>query len=237
MSILPLYRSWLEPNRYVWSPSVVKLEARLRIAGTSYKTALGSVRTAPKSTNNQSSAPATIGDSTVIIKHVTERGCLQRTNVLKVLSSNYSLYRRFYSHLGASPSSQTAYTIRDHVLSAVTYPIRILVCLLIYCATVQTLHGQGKGRYSAEEIQGFREEAWGAVDDLLVAFKDKARNHGGPSWVLSGEKPTEADATGFGFGFGLIWPKTKELVMGLPQMREYAKRIHDAYFLDYEWVE
>ncbi len=33
-------------------------------------------------------------------------------------------------------------------------------------------------------------------------------------------------------------PKTRELVMGFPVMREYARGIHDVYFPDYErWDE
>jgi hypothetical protein len=74
MPNLTLYRGWLEPNRYVWSPFVTKLEARLRFANAPYKAASGSVRTAPKGkipyieiTDEDSSN--SIGDSTLIIKH------------------------------------------------------------------------------------------------------------------------------------------------------------------------
>lgn len=85
---LTLYRGWLEPNRYVWSPFVVKLEARLRFAGVPYKTASGSVKTAPKgkipyieiTNGDDGSTPASIGDSTLIIKHLIERGTLQDLN-------------------------------------------------------------------------------------------------------------------------------------------------------------
>jgi hypothetical protein len=93
--------------------------------------------------------------------------------------------------------------MRDHALGAIPYPIRILVGLLIYRSTVQTLHGQGTGRYTDGEIQSFRVEVWEAVNDLLVASKaKKAQVHGdedGPFWVLGGNDPTEADAALFGF--------------------------------------
>ncbi|KAL4997860.1 hypothetical protein BDV10DRAFT_168657 [Aspergillus recurvatus] len=259
MSSFTLYRGWLEPNRYVWSPFVVKLEARLRIAGVPYKTASGSVQTAPKGkipyieisdgdNDSISSAPSTIGDSTLIIKHLTERGILQDLNAglprpekAHDLAVRALLEDKAYFYNTRERWTENYYTMRDHVLSAVPYPIRIFVGLLIYRSTVQTLHGQGAGRYSAEEIQGFREEAWGAVNDLLVASKEKAQNRGGPFWVLGGEKPTEADTTVFGFVISALiceaGPKTKEFVKGLPVMREYARRIHDAYFPDYEWVE
>jgi hypothetical protein len=43
-----LYRGWDEGGRHVWSPFVIKLEARLRLAGVAYKTDIGSARSAPK---------------------------------------------------------------------------------------------------------------------------------------------------------------------------------------------
>lgn len=96
--------------------------------------------------------------------------------------------------------------MRDHVLGAVPYPIRVVVGLLIHRTMVQTLHGQGTGRYSADEVQEFRIEAWNAVNDLLVASKVKKSQHqeqqgdaDQPFWVLGGEEPTEADTTVFGF--------------------------------------
>lgn len=163
--------------------------------------------------------------------------------------------------------------MRDHVLGAVPYPIRVVLGMFIHRSMVQTLHGQGTGRYSADEIQEFRVEAWNAVNDLLVASKAKQTQHqaqegdaGRPFWVLGGEEPTEADTTVFGFVISALictayvpllpllpfgsWnpsmkililfsgPKARELVMGFPVMREYARRIHDGYFPDYElWDE
>ncbi|KAL3436680.1 hypothetical protein BDV09DRAFT_43489 [Aspergillus tetrazonus] len=253
---LTLYRGWLEPNRYVWSPFVVKLEARLRFAGVPYKTASGSVKTAPKgkipyieiTDGDDGSTPASIGDSTLIINHLIERGILQdlnaglsRSDRAHDLAARALLEDKLYFYNTRERWTENYYTMRDHVLSAIPYPIRVLVGLLIYRSTVQTLHGQGTGRYSADEIEKFREEVWGAVNDLLVASKVKAQDRAGPFWVLGGETPTEADATVFGFVVSALiceaGPKTKELVMGLPVTREYARRIHDTYFPDYEWVE
>ncbi|KAL6238972.1 hypothetical protein BDW75DRAFT_236919 [Aspergillus navahoensis] len=165
-------------------PLVVKLEARLRIAGVPYKTASGSVQTAPKGeipyieitdgddsrTSNRSSAPATIGDSTLIIKHLTERGILQDLNAGLSRSKEHMIWQ-----FTRERWTENYYAMRDHVLSAVPYPFHILVGLLIYRSTVQILHGQGTGRNSAE-IQGFREEAWRAGNDLLVASSEKAQN-------------------------------------------------------------
>ncbi|KAL4934364.1 uncharacterized protein BDV17DRAFT_286079 [Aspergillus undulatus] len=205
MPTLTLYRGWLLPSHYVWSPFVTKLEARLRLANNPYKTSSG------------------------------------RQNEYGLLED------KAYFHNTRERWTENYYTMRNHVLSAIPYPVRILVGLLIYRSTVQTLHGQGTGRYSAEEVQGFRVEAWKAVNDLLVASKAKAKevvgsDDGRPFWVLGGEAPTEADTTVFGFVVSVLvcdaGPKTREVVRGFPVIVEYARRIHNAYFPDYEgWAE
>ncbi|KAL3494789.1 hypothetical protein BJX62DRAFT_27800 [Aspergillus germanicus] len=259
MPNLTLYRGWLEPNRYVWSPFVTKLEARLRFANVPYKVASGSVRTAPKGkipyieiADEDSSN--SIGDSTLIIKHLVERniipdlnGSLSPTRRAHDLALRALLEDKAYFYNTRERWTENYHTMRDHALGAIPYPIRILVGLLIYRRTVQTLHGQGTGRYTDGEIQSFRVEVWEAVNDLLVASKaKKAQAHGdgedGPFWVLGGNDPSEADAALFGFVVsGLIstaGPKMKEVVSGFPVVLEYTKRIHDAYFPDYErWEE
>lgn len=50
--------------------------------------------------------------------------------------------------------------------------------------------------------------------------------------------PSDLESRGVDTDFLLSGPKARELVMGFPVMREYARRIHDAYFPDYErWDE
>lgn len=90
------------------------------------------------------------------------------------------------------------YTMRDHILSALPWPMRILVGNLIYRGAIKTLNGQGTGRYTADEIRAFRQEIWESINGLLVSSEARVAS-GGPFWVLGGEEPTEADATLFGF--------------------------------------
>jgi len=88
MSTITIYRGWLEPGRYVWSPFVTKGEARLRFANITYKTAVGTPKTAPKgkipyiaiTDGNEAETSTSIGDSTLIIKHLVERNILPDLN-------------------------------------------------------------------------------------------------------------------------------------------------------------
>jgi hypothetical protein len=68
------------------------------------------------------------------------------------------------------------------------------------------LHGQGVGRYTAEEARALKLEVWEEFEGLLRESRFKAGAGGGgggggkaPFWVLGGEEPTEADATVYGF--------------------------------------
>ena len=87
---LILCRGWLDTGKHVWSPFVIKLEARLRFAGVAYKTEVGSTRSSPKgkipyvecrgvrpSDNGQ---PEFLADSTLIIKQLVEWGVLEDIN-------------------------------------------------------------------------------------------------------------------------------------------------------------
>jgi hypothetical protein len=79
---LIVYRGWLDRGKYVWSPFVIKLEARLRFAGVPYRAEVGSTQKGPKGKipyvecrglQPNDSEPATFGDSTLIIKRLV--GC------------------------------------------------------------------------------------------------------------------------------------------------------------------
>lgn len=85
---ITLYRGWLDVGKHVWSPFVVKVEARLRFAGLKYVTEPGSARRAPKGKipyvecrDLASDEPGvTLGDSTLIIKELSEKGTIPDLN-------------------------------------------------------------------------------------------------------------------------------------------------------------
>ena len=95
------------------------------------------------------------------------------------------------------------YTMRDHALSAIPYPIRVVVGLLAYRRMIATLHGQGTGRFTNDEIKESKSEIWATIDGMLRASKSASAGEG-PFWVLGGEEPTEADATLFGFVISVL---------------------------------
>lgn len=130
--------------------------------------------------------------------------------------------------------------MRDHVFQALPYPVRVVIGIMVYRGTVSTLHGQGTGRYTAEEIAAFRQEIWEAVNDLLLASRAKAGKASSerPFWILGGENPTEADATLFGFIVSVLLctaaPDSQKVVKRFPVILDYADRIQGTYFPDYE---
>ncbi|KAF2809469.1 uncharacterized protein BDZ99DRAFT_463263 [Mytilinidion resinicola] len=251
-SSLTVYRGWPTVGAYVWSPFVIKLEARLRFSGTPYTTDSGSPLKAPKGKipyieyTDETNRTITLGDSTLIINHLTDSGTLPDLNATLSpgkkaidLALRALLEDKLYFYHTWERWTQNYYRMRDHVLSALPYPIRVLVGLLAYRKTVQTLYGQGTGRYSADEIRAFRLEIWENINVLLAASKAASTvdNHS-PFWILGGESPSEADAVVFGFVVSVLVctasPESRAVVRGFPMLVEYAKRIHEKFFPDYE---
>ncbi|KAK8084241.1 hypothetical protein PG997_005512, partial [Apiospora hydei] len=240
------------------------------VRGVAYRTAAGSPKTAPRGKipyvefsdsscsssgdDGEGAGTGALGDSGLIIKALTERGLLADLNArldgegrARDLGVRSLMEDRLCFYHGWERWTQNYYTMRDHIFGALPYPLRVVIGLLAYRGTVATLHGQGTGRYSGEEIAAFRREVWEGVDALLAASRDKARAARGnneegegkePFWILGGEGPTEADATVFGFVVSVLictaGPDSQKVVKGFPVILEYAERIQDRYFPDYE---
>lgn len=203
---ITVFRGWKDFGKYVWSPYVIKLEARLRFAGVQYKTEAGSPRIAPKgkipyiecrnlssiskslAEQETSRSGLLLSDSALIAKTLTEWGVLPDLNnalepskrlqdlaVIAMLENKLYFLQVCHNTLLLASTAllttrdirqgferwiQNYYTMRDHVLWALPYPVRVLVGLLIYRNNVATLHGQGTGRFTPEEIATFRHEIW-----------------------------------------------------------------------------
>ncbi|KAI0518028.1 hypothetical protein F5B22DRAFT_88498 [Xylaria bambusicola] len=249
---ITIFRGFKDANAFVWSPYVTKLEARLRFAGVSYKTDVGSPRNGPKGkipyvelSSPGSSTPEILADSTLIVDALCDRGTLRdlQARLSKVerahdLALRALLEEKLSAYHTWERWTQNYYTMRDHVLWSLPWPVRALVGSMIHRSTVSTLHGQGTGRFSAEEIGHFRREIWASFADLLLESRSKTPKEDEPFWVLGGPEPTEVDTVMFGFVVSTLLctagPESQADLKRFPVLIEYARRIQQQYFPDYE---
>lgn len=250
---ITLFRGWRDPGKHVWSPFVVKVEARLRFAGVKYVTDAGSPLHAPKGKipyveyHGQLPADATadaspvrydensepvvsIADSTLIIKTLTKSGVLPDLNanlsardkaldlgLRAMLEDKLYFYHVCFSlpsflflrHSLTPPQTRERwldnyYTMRDHSLGSIPYPVRVVVGILAHRKHSAMLHGQGTLRFTNEELTGFKHDIWGTIAGLLQTSKAEAKEADEPFWALGGDQPTEADATLFGFVISVL---------------------------------
>ncbi|KAG9237444.1 putative glutathione S-transferase [Amylocarpus encephaloides] len=256
-STITMFRGFKSPGVHVWSPFVNKLETRFRLAGLSYRVEPGSPLQAPRgkipyiSIANPDSGdqpPTLLGDSTLIIEKLEADGLLDDLNSklspvenARDLALRALLEDRLYFYQNYERWHVNYYTMRPGVLWAMPYPVQVVVGLLAYRKIASTLSGQGTMRYSYEEIGAFRRHIWESIDALLTESRNKKKVEDGPSdspfWVLGGDGPSEVDATVFGFVSSALvctaGPDSMKLVKSLPNVVEYAHRIHQTYFPDY----
>ncbi|KAK7721557.1 hypothetical protein SLS57_005237 [Botryosphaeria dothidea] len=209
-SKIVLFRGWDDPGNYVWSPFVTKVELRLRVAGVAYQAASGSTQAAPRGKipylTLEGSQP--VSDSTLIVDKLVEEGVIADINAAFTRAQRaHDLALRamledklyFYHSYERWLKDDNFYNMRDHILRTVPYPVRIIVGLLIHRGIKQTLHGQGTGRMSPEEIAAFRLQIWESFDALLQNAKRKQDDRDAPFWVVGGSSPSEADMVLFAF--------------------------------------
>lgn len=98
--------------------------------------------------------------------------------------------------------------MRDYALSAIPWPMRVIVGQLVYRNSKAMLNGQGVLRLSDYEARATKNEIWERLSEVLLSVRSKSspwKNTEGtkPSsmlfWFLGGDRPTEVDATLFGF--------------------------------------
>ncbi|KAF2443205.1 hypothetical protein P171DRAFT_433511 [Karstenula rhodostoma CBS 690.94] len=248
---ITLYRGWNTPNQYVWSPFVTKVEFRLRTSHTPYTCGVGGPRSGPRGKipyldfTPPDAPPELLSDSTLILKAFSERGVVRDVNGGlssmqrgQDLAIRALLEDRLYFMQGRERWVQNYYTMRDHALWAIPYPMRLVIGLLAYRANVRKLYEQGAGRFSDAESRALVRDVWGGVSGLLEESRRTAPRDG-CFWVLGRKEPTEADATVFGFVVSNLVcdaaPDTRRLLKGeFPVVVEYAERIHGRWFPDYD---
>ncbi|KAJ4363087.1 hypothetical protein N0V83_010207 [Neocucurbitaria cava] len=238
-------------GKYVWSPFVTKLEFRFRLSKLPYENSAGGPLNGPRGkipyveVVTPGSPSEWVADTLLITKDFINRGLLQDMNsklsgrergqdlAIRALLEDklffYNIHERWIKNY---------YTMRDYTMAKVPFPQRYLFGYLAHRAVVKRLLDQGTGRFSDEEIHSFRKEIWAGMNGVLEESRRKSRE-GQCFWVLGGDEPTEADATMFGFAISALisdaGPVSRDLVKAeCPAVVEYAKRIHQVYFPDYE---
>ncbi|KAJ4359112.1 hypothetical protein N0V95_002436 [Ascochyta clinopodiicola] len=246
-----IYRGADLPSQYTWSPFVSKLELRCRLSGLKYVCEIGFPPSGPKGkipyaqVTLPAQSPVWLGDSTLIAKDFVSKGLLRDLNsglsakdkghdlALRALVEDklafYDTHERWVKNY---------YVMRDHAMSKLPYPARVIAGILAYRGIIQRLHEQGTGRFSDEEISAFTREVWEAIDGLLRTSMERAGEEE-CFWVLGGKEPTEADTSVFGFVVANLvsdsapWSR-KLLKEGFPVVVEYARRIHQEHFPEYQ---
>ncbi|EED17539.1 glutathione S-transferase, putative [Talaromyces stipitatus ATCC 10500] len=248
---ITIFRGFSCTANYAWSPFVTKLEARLRFAGVYYNLEQGSIIKAPRGkipyisiTSKHNNEPEFLSDSQLISGQLTENGILPDLNeelspteetmdqALRAL-----LEDKLYFYNTNERWNENYYTMRDGVMASIPYPIRVIVGYIAWRKTNTTLHGQGTGRFSLEEIHSFRSKIWHDIDNLLAESRHKtsaAAAGRNVFWALGRKGPTEVDTSLFGFIIGGLvcdaGPESRKLIRSLPNVIEYARRIHEEYF-------
>ncbi|KAJ5177091.1 uncharacterized protein N7482_002968 [Penicillium canariense] len=245
-----VFRGFPDKGCYVWSPFVTKLEARLRFGEISYRTEAGSVPKAPRgkvpyvSIERSDGSSESLGDSTLISKALIESGDLEDLNSnlsasqkLQDMSIGALLEDKLYFYQCHERWVLNYYAMRSKILAALPWPIQVIVGNIVYNKNVRTMEGQGTLKFSTAEIASFRHEIWDTLNNYVKATAH-AEDQDGPFWILGGDGPTDADAVLFGFiASSLVCiaaPDTMSKVKSCPALVDYARRIHDKYFPDYE---
>jgi len=253
---LILYRGFPPAKKYVWSPFVTKLECRLRLSNLQYTPQEGTIQEGPLgkipyvdvSPLTESPSRELIGDSSIIIDTLVQKGFAVDLNAsltpeqkVTDLGIRALCEDKLYFFNMAERWLDNYYTQRDHILQSKPWAVRYVIGNMIYNNVSSTLHGQGVGRYKRDEQRRMREEIWTVLEGLLKQRLEEAGGRKGPFWVLGLRTPTEADAVLFGCVNSVLvcdsCPESRAFVRGCASVMEYAGRIHDKVFAEYEkWV-
>jgi hypothetical protein len=206
VSPFTIFRGPGKPTAFPWSPFVIKLEARLRFAGVSYRVAEGSPKTAPRGKIPYIEAGnETLSDSTFIIKRFIDDGLIPDLNAsltpvhrAQDLAFRALLEEKVYFYGTREKWCDNYHTMRSNIFASMPWLLQVVIGYLAARASARTAYGQGTGRLTNEEVNELREEVWESVEALLAESRTRKKGDG-PFWALGGDEPTEVDATIFGF--------------------------------------
>ncbi|KAF4344381.1 glutathione S-transferase [Fusarium beomiforme] len=240
-----VFRGPGKSTAFTWSPFVIKLEARLRFAGVKYRVAEGSPKTAPRGKIPYVEVEdQTLSDSTFIIKRFINEGLIPDLNAsltpvqkAQDLAFRALMEEKVYFYGTREKWIDNYYTMRAGIFSSMPWLLQVVIGYFAARANARTAYGQGTGRLTDDEVTELREEVWESVDALLTDARMRKKGDGA-FWALGGDEPTEVDATIFGFiASSLICeacPTSAAVIRKHSSVMDYAERIHERYFPDYE---
>lgn len=215
------------------SPFCMKLETWLRMTALPFEVArVVDPRKGPKGKvpwiEDQG---RTIADSALIIEYLTKTyGDRLGSNLdAEKRATSLALRRMIEEHLywaiahGRFLDDEVWPTTKAQFLAGFPAPFRPLVGRLVRKTVAKSLHLQGLGRHSPEEIYQL------ACDDLdaLSAFL-------GDKPHFFGEKPTEIDATAYGFLAQVLWApgsrRTREHMKQTRNLPAFCERMKQTYY-------
>jgi glutathione S-transferase len=215
------------------SPFCMKLETWLRMAGLPFEV----VRVVDPRKGPKGKVPwiedegRTIADSAFIIEYLTKAygDRLQTSLGAEERATSLALQRLIEEHLywaiahGRFLDDEAWPTTKTQFLAGFPAPLRPLVGRLVRKTIAKSLHLQGLGRHSQEDIYRL------ACDDLtaLSTFL-------GDKQYFFGEKPTEIDATAYGFLAQVLWaPGSRRIREHMQQTRNlpaFCERIKQTFY-------
>jgi len=216
------------------SPFVTKAELLLKLAGLPYRLDTTGFRRAPKGKLPYIEDGGTIvADSTFIRWHLErrhgaefDRGLSPRERGIAWALEKMLEEHLYFAILHERWMDDTNFARGPaHFFDTIPVPARPLVKAMVRRGVRRTLHGQGIGRHSREEIVTLAAAALRALADVL-----------GDNDYLMGPAPCGADATAFAFAAGALCPPfeggVRRAAESHPNLVAYEKRMRERFYPD-----
>ena len=216
------------------SPFCLKAIILMEMSGLPYQRVRGDMRKAPKGKLPVLvDGDRTIPDSTFIRLHLEQKYGIDFDKGLEAAErgANWAVEKMLEDHLYWQIVQERWLDPANfekgprHFFTPVPAPLRPLVIAMVKRKLVRSLHGQGMGRYSAEERRILAERG---VEAMAGVLGDKP--------YLGGTTPCGADATLGGFLMAGLCPlfdsRLRDAIERHPNLVAHAKRIEERYFGD-----
>jgi glutathione S-transferase len=217
------------------SPFVIKTELHLKMAGLGYRCAPGALDTAPKG-----KLPFIDDDGIVVADSVFIRDYIEKTYGLD-LDAGLDPERRALAWAVERMVEDNLYWMMMHArwtvdanftkgparfFDGVPEPMRETVSKQVRESVTLTLHGQGTGRHSIEEIGDLAGRSFAALAQIL-----------GDKPYLMGDRPCGADASVFGLVAGVLSPlfetPVREAAQAHDNLVAYRDRMMARYYPEF----